>query len=104
MTKSASKTASKTGSVATGRGGQTKSATNSKASTKTTSASSAPKLIDFEVSAPLIVDKSWSFRHNDERITYEQYLANVEEHKRWIADQQKASTVEEDPIKRKKKK
>ena len=63
-----------------------------------------PKPIDFEVSVPMTVDGTWSFRHNDERITYEQYLAIAEEHKKWVESLLVATAEEEQPVKRRKKK
>lgn len=56
-----------------------------------------------QVSDPLIVDKTWSFRHNDERVTYEQYVKIVEDHKKWALEQESRHEVEEEPVKRKKK-
>ena len=57
-----------------------------------------------QVSVPLIVDKTWSFHYNDERITYEQYLANEKAHKEWVAALIKSAEADEEPTKRKKRK
>lgn len=57
------------------------------------------------MSTPLVVDKTWSFRHNDERITYDQYLTIMKDHAQWTAEQERLADVEEElPAKRKKKK
>lgn len=66
--------------------------------------SKSSTLDDIQVSEPLTVDKNWSFYHNDERITYEQYLANEKAHKEWVAALVKSTEADEEPTKRKKRK
>ena len=62
-----------------------------------------PYVPDVEISTPLKLDKSWSFRWNDEKIDFVQYNQLVEDHKQWVKDLGKK--VEEDiPTKRRKKK
>lgn len=64
-----------------------------------------PPVDEVEISPAFKVDKTWSFRCNDERVTYEQYLTIQEDHKQWIKDQ--ASKPKDEyvpPTKRKKKK
>jgi hypothetical protein len=58
---------------------------------------------DVEISAPLKLDKSWSFRWNDEKISFDQYKQLVEDHAQWVKDLGKK--VDDDiPTKRRKKK
>ena len=52
----------------------------------------------------MIVDDTWSFKHNDERITYQQYVKITEDHKKWVLEQEALQDLEEEPVKRKKKK
>lgn len=62
-----------------------------------------PYVPDVEISAPLKLDKSWAFRWNDEKISYDQYKQLVEDHAQWVKDLGKK--VDEDiPTKRRKKK
>ncbi len=104
MTKSQSKTVSKTGSSATGRGKAMPKATKTPPSPNKTSTTGHGKATDVEITTPLIVDDSWSFKYNDERITYEQHLANEKAHKEWVAALLKSAELEEEPVRRRKKK
>lgn len=52
-----------------------------------------PPADEVEVSVPLVPDKTWSFRHNDERVTFEQWKQINEEHKRWTLEQAKAANA-----------
>lgn len=47
-----------------------------------------PPIDEVEVSVPLVPDKTWSFRHNDERVTFEQWKQINEDHKRWTKEQE----------------
>ena len=60
---------------------------------------------DVEISPPFKVDKTWSFKCNDERVTYDQYLQIMEDHKAWIKEQAaKPKDEYVPPTKRKKRK
>ena len=87
----------------TGRGGRTSLETNSNPPTLTTSSTSKSQT-NTDISAPVIVDDTWSFKHNDERITYQQYVKITEDHKKWVLEQEALQDLEEEPVKRKKKK
>lgn len=56
-----------------------------------------------EISTVMKPDKSWSFKWNDERVTYEQYIQLNEDHKQWVREQEKKIAEPEVPTRRKKK-
>jgi hypothetical protein len=58
--------------------------------------------IQVEISPPFKMDSTWSFRCNDERVTYEQYLATQKDHAEWVKEEAKPKE-EYIPPKRKKK-
>ena len=39
------------------------------------------------VSEPLVIDSTWQFTWNDQRITYDQYTALCNEHNQWCKQQ-----------------
>lgn len=53
-----------------------------------------PPSDEVEVSVPLIPDKTWSFRYNDERVTFEQWKQLNEDHKRWVKEQESKSSAD----------
>lgn len=64
-----------------------------------------PPADEVEVSVPLVPDKTWSFRHNDERVTFEQWKQINEDHKKWTLEQEKvANAVYEVETKKRKRK
>lgn len=58
---------------------------------------------DVEISPPFRVDKTWSFKCNDERVTYDQYLQIQEDHKSWIKEQANKKDEYVPPTKKKRK-
>ena len=64
----------------------------------------APPRADVEISPVIKPDKTWSFFLNDERSTYDQWIESLKQHKEWCADMAKAATVEDYPVKKRKKK
>lgn len=60
-----------------------------------------PVVQDFEISPPLKLDKTWSYKWNDERVTYEQYVQLCKDQEAWVKEQ--ASKEEYIPPKKKRK-
>jgi hypothetical protein len=56
---------------------------------------------EFIISTPLVPDKTWSYKWNDERVTYEQYKQKEEEHREWVKSLNKP--VEEEPKRKRKR-
>lgn len=51
-----------------------------------------------EISPVAVPDKSWSFRYNDERVTYEQYMQIQQDHSQWVKDSSSKKAKEEEVI------
>lgn len=59
---------------------------------------------DFEISTPLVPDGKWTFKFNDEPVTFEQHKQIMKDHEMWTKEQEKAKIVVDDiPKKRKQK-
>ena len=58
---------------------------------------------DVEISPVVKPDKTWNFRVNDERVTYEQWVQFNEDHKKWIKEQENIAMLEDEPVKKRKK-
>jgi hypothetical protein len=63
-----------------------------------------PVLPDVEISTPLVPDNKWTFKFNDEPVTFEQHKQIMKDHEQWTKEQEKAIIVVDDiPKKRKRK-
>lgn len=69
-----------------------------------TKSKSKPVQPDVEISPPFVPDVKWTFRYNDEPVTFDQYKQIQKDHDQWTKEQEKAKIVVDDiPKKRKKK-
>lgn len=66
-------------------------------------AAPTPDHPELEVSKPLVPDESWTFRHNDEPVTFEQVKILQAEHKKWVEEWERQEELKEETAPKKKK-
>jgi hypothetical protein len=54
----------------------------------------------FEISVPLVPNEKWSYRWNDQPVTFEQYKTLSQQHREWVKQQEQPPEPE---VKKRKK-